>query len=130
MMPVGTFKYLFPSGLQDKASALPYSEYAQTAKTYTRSLYPGGPVITVTRKAKTVRRVRSMVAMTARSEKKLILSQSGLLGSSQSTIYYTGPVWAAVAWLKANCESVDNGSISIRGAKNQTYGAVDPTPND
>lgn len=127
-MNVGTFKFLFPQGLQNDAAVLPFSEYDQTEKTYTRPLYKGGPVVTVTRKAKKVRRVRSMGATSAESENKLILSHSNLLGDSATTIYFTGPVWGAVAWLKKNCSLADSGAVAIRGPKNQTYNSVDPTP--
>ena len=127
-MNVGTFKFLFPQGLGNDAAILPFSEYDQTAKTYTRALYKGGPVVTVTRKAKKIRRVRSMGATTAESESKLILTHSGVLGTSSSTIYYTGPVWGAVSWLKKNCSLADSGAVAIRGPKGQTYNSVDPTP--
>lgn len=125
-MAVGTFKYLFPQGLPDLKDTLPYTTYQQTAKTYTRHLYAGGPVVTVTRKAKEVKRARSMKATTAESENKLVLSVSGALGASTATVHYTGKVWAVVAWLKNNVKTADSAAIQIRGGKGQAFTLVDP----
>lgn len=125
-MPLGTFRYLFPNGLPDGSEGDYTTEYEQTAKTYQRALYYGGPTVTVTRRPKVVKRTRSMVAMSARSERKLILSESSAFGSSQSTIHYTGPTYGVVAWLKQNASRVGSGSIQIRGGKGQTFAAIDP----
>jgi hypothetical protein len=127
-MKLGTYRYLFPQGTGEKPEDTFYSAKQIPEKQYKRHLYPGGPEITVTRKAKLTYRTRSLTATTAMSEKKLILSESSILGDSEDTIHYTGPTWACVAWLKKNCLIIDNGHVNIRGPHGQSYAALEPVP--
>jgi hypothetical protein len=128
-MKVGTFKFLFPLGLENAGPEDYTDTYNIGAKTYRRALYAGGPTIQVTRPAQTIIRTRSYKASTAASEKKLIISERGVIGGSQDTIYYTGPVHGAVSYLKEKCALIAGGGIQIEGPHGQAYLHVDAIIN-
>jgi hypothetical protein len=124
-MKLGTYNYLFPGGVIGQGATALFDTYEQNAKTFNRLLYPGGPSVVVKRTSKNVKRTRVSSTSTAKSERKLILSERGLLGASQTTIYYTGPTYGAVAWLKSFSNVIAGGGLQIDGPKGQSYAKVD-----
>ena len=124
-MKLGTYNYLFPTGVLGQDATALFDAYEQTGKTFNRLLYPGGPSVSVTRTSKQVKRTRVTSTSTAKSERKLILSERGLLGASTDTVYYTGPTYGAVAWLKSFSNVLAGGGLQIDGPKGQSYAKVD-----
>jgi hypothetical protein len=124
-MKLGTYKYLFPAGLAGVDPNAATKTYDVGAKTYQRALYAGGPKITVTRKSQKITKSLTGRVSTAASEKKLILSERGVLGGSADTIHYTGHVYGAVAFLNQFAAPVAGGGVQIHGPHGQSYSHID-----
>jgi hypothetical protein len=124
-MKLGTYNYLFPGGVSGQNATALFDTYEQGEKSFDRQLYAGGPTVRVKREERTVKRTRVSSTSTAKSERKLILSERGILGASQNTIYYTGPTYGAVAWLKSFSNVIAGGGLQIDGPKGQSYAKVD-----
>jgi len=123
-MALGTYEYLFPLGIQGQSNAAGYDVLTSGRKSHNRQLYPGGPSVSVKASTKTVYRTRVIASNTAKTEKKLILSERGIVDGSQATIYYTGKTYAAVAWLKAYANVAVGSGVAISGPKGQSYGVI------
>ena len=72
----------------------------------TRRLYPGGPAVGVDVATKVRAVAVGPGSGKARTNKKLIVKDNST-GASR-TIYHSGPMQSAVAWLKANANIADN----------------------
>lgn len=111
----GDAKFL---GIKESALGSTFREVTLPAKTYSRRAYPGGPKIPVNRPAQVVRRQVGSAIGSRRTNKKLILKTA----LEQTTVYYTGPVNAAVAWLKKNSLGIGPlSSVQIYGPTGTPY---------
>jgi len=77
--------------------------------THTRRLYPGGPALTVSGSNKARGVAVGPQSSMARTNKKLVIRGTG--DNQTSTVYFSGTIAAAVAWLKANA-SIAPGFLS------------------
>lgn len=98
---LGTVEFL---GIPLTAGELGEVSYPVGAKTISRRMYPGGPVLTYNRPAQTIRRVVGGGVSTARSSSKLILRAN----NTTDTVYYTGPLADFCDWLRPRMQASES----------------------
>ena len=105
-------------GIDETKIGIGFASTSVQGSSTTRRLYPGGPAVAVTTATKTRQVAVGPGSGRARTNKKLIVKKDG--DNQTATIYYSGPMQAAVAWLTANA-SVANGEFG------QGYSIYSPT---
>ena len=122
-MALGTYNYLF--GTTKLPTGATFRSYLVSPKTYVRHAWAGGPTIAVTRGLQTIKRAVMSAASTSKGSKKLILTSGGV----SDTIYYTGKVYAAVAWLVENTK-VNSKEVTIESARGTKYNVIGAKSSD
>jgi hypothetical protein len=116
-MALGTYNYLFGTTKLPKGAT--YREFTVSPKSYVRHAWAGGPTIAVTRGLQTIKRAVMSASSTSKGSKRLILTS----GETSETVYYTGKVYNAVAWLVENSK-VNSKEVSIESARGTKYNVI------
>ena len=105
-------------GISETNIGIGFASTSVQGSNTTRRLYPGGPAVAVSTATKTRQVAVGPGSGRARTNKKLIVKRDG--ENQSATIYYSGPMQSAVAWLKANANIAD-------GTLGQGYSIFSPT---
>jgi len=105
-MTYGTAKAL---SISEAVIGIGFGDTSVAAHTVKRRLYPGGPTLATYNVAEKVRPVAvGPSSGGSRTNKKMVVK--GDNANETATIYYSGPLHSAVAWLTANAR-IANGTL-------------------
>lgn len=93
-------------GISNSLIGIGFAERNVTVGDHQRRLYAGGPFVNVNGSTKLRAVAIGPGSGTARTNKKIIIKDNK--SGSRATIYHSGPMQAAVAWLKANATIATN----------------------